>query len=55
MNNFVTPGCLREVSYPGEVVLIIVWGGGGKSITTGGKDNTAGGFSMRTQYTYNRT
>ena len=46
MSNFLTPGYLREVSYPGGVVLIIVndnWGG-----TTGGKPKTAEGFFIRT-------
>ena len=45
-------GRLREVSYPGGVVLIKVGGkpitAGGKPITTGGKPNTAWGFSIRT-------
>lgn len=29
MSNFVIPGCLKEVSYSGGIVLIIVGGGGG--------------------------
>lgn len=49
MSNVILTRCLREVYFPGGVVLIIV--GKEKSITVGGKLNMRGGFLSGLQFT----